>query len=164
MLQAQAFDIIALYPEATQAVQCNKLRPAEQKGQIPDSQKPLQVRSLKMSKEVGIVNGFMDIPPYVTMVPPGANDLATAVDAEPPTQFRPSLGLGMSAEAAVTSSDDHDRYEVEFEQQICVACVCTCACFQLQQGHILTKSQCKRLLPRKQQFKEGTQSKSLYSF
>ena len=63
-----------------------------------------------MSKEVGIVSGFMDIPPYVTMVSPGANDLATAVEAEPPTQFRPSLGLSMSAEAAVTTSHDHDQW------------------------------------------------------
>ena len=70
----------------------NKLELAVQKGRLPDSQKPLQVRSLKMSKEVGIVSSFMDIPPYVTMLPPGANALATAVEAEPPTQFRPSLG------------------------------------------------------------------------
>ena len=52
-----------------------------------------------MSREVGMVRGFIDMPPYVTMVDPGANDLATAVDDAPPTQFRPSLGLGISADA-----------------------------------------------------------------
>ena len=50
-----------------------------------------------MSREVGMVRGFIDMPPYVE---PGANDLATAVDDAPPTQFRPSLGLGISADAA----------------------------------------------------------------
>ena len=53
-----------------------------------------------MSKEVGMVRGFIDMPPYVTMVAPGAIDLATAVDDAPPTQFKPSFGLGMSADAA----------------------------------------------------------------
>ena len=47
-----------------------------------------------------MVSGFIDIPPYVTMVLPGARLLATDVEEAPPTQFRPSFGLGMSAEAA----------------------------------------------------------------
>ena len=55
-----------------------------------------------MSKEVGMVKGFMDMPPYVTMVLPGARHLATAVEDAPPTQLRPRRGLGMSADAALT--------------------------------------------------------------
>lgn len=36
------------------------------------------------------------------MVAPGASALATAVEDAPPTQFRPSFGLGIPAEAVVT--------------------------------------------------------------
>ena len=35
------------------------------------------------------------------MVAPCASDLATTVDEAPPTQFRPSFGLGISADAAI---------------------------------------------------------------
>ena len=47
-----------------------------------------------------MLSGFIDMPPYVTRVAPGASDLATAAEDAPPTQFRPSFGLGKSAEAA----------------------------------------------------------------
>lgn len=47
-----------------------------------------------------MLRGFMDMPPYVTMVAPAASDLATAAEDAPPTQFRPSFGAGNPAEAA----------------------------------------------------------------
>ena len=68
-------------------------------GWVPDSQNPLHVRFLKMRRDVGMLSGFMDMPPYVTRVAPGARDLATAAEDAPPTQFRPSFGLGKPAEA-----------------------------------------------------------------
>ena len=55
---------------------------------------------MKISRDVGMVKGFIDMPPYVTMVAPGANDLATAVDDDPPRQFRPSFAWGKPADAA----------------------------------------------------------------
>ena len=59
---------------------------------------------MKISRDVGMVKGFMDMPPYVTMVAPGASDLATAVDEAPPTQFRPSFGRGTPADAAIITT------------------------------------------------------------
>ena len=50
------------------------------------------------------------MPPYVTMVAPGASDLAIAVDDAPPTQFRPSFGLGMPADAAWQTIRVQDRF------------------------------------------------------
>lgn len=56
--------------------------------------------SLKMNMEVGMLTGFIDMPPYVTIVAPGARALAIAVDDAPPTQLRASFGLGRSDAAA----------------------------------------------------------------
>ena len=38
------------------------------------------------------------------MVAPGARDLATAVDDDPPTQFKPSFAWGKSADAATIAT------------------------------------------------------------
>jgi hypothetical protein len=37
---------------------------------LPDSQKPRNAMSLKMSRDTGSGTGCIDIPPYVTIVPP----------------------------------------------------------------------------------------------
>lgn len=58
------------------------------------------MRSLNINSDVGTVTGFSDMPPYVTMVAPGLNALAIAVDAAPPTLFRPSFGLAKPDAAA----------------------------------------------------------------
>ena len=56
--------------------------------------------SLKMNIEVGTVTGFIDMPPYVTIVAPGATAFARAAEDAPPTQFSASFGLGRPEAAA----------------------------------------------------------------
>lgn len=47
-----------------------------------------------MNIDDGTVTGFIDMPPYVTIVAPGATAFARAAEDAPPTQFKASFGLG----------------------------------------------------------------------
>lgn len=88
-----------------------------QNWEAQDSQAGFDVQTLKMKYEVGTVTGRLDIPPYVTMVPPCLKNkglwllheikiltlsnstrylknLSTREAAFPPTQLNPNAGSG----------------------------------------------------------------------
>lgn len=52
--------------------------------------------TLKIKRDVGIMTGSRDIPPYVTITPLEANFLISSLALFPPTQFKASFGAGTS--------------------------------------------------------------------